>query len=92
MRQEQFCKEALILNVEPLREHQLGAPTSLDRTSVVINVKHPECDTGVTGTIVVRSGDKQLAGNLLQTAQKFLGKTVEELGEAEVTDEMLLTF
>jgi len=91
MRQEQFCKEALILNVEPLREHQLGAPTSLDRTSVVINVKHPEYDTGVTGTIVVRSGDKQLAGNLLQTAQKFLGKTVEELGEAEVTDEMLLT-
>jgi len=59
---------------------------------VVINVKHPEYDTGVTGTIVVRSGDKQLAGNLLQTAQKFLGKTVEELGEAEVTDEMLLTF
>ncbi len=24
MRQEQFCKEALILNVEPLREHQAG--------------------------------------------------------------------
>jgi hypothetical protein len=83
MRQEQFCKEAVILKVwsEALPNH----------SSVVINVRHPEYPTGVTGTIIVRSGDKKLASNLLQTAQEFLGKTVEELGEAPVTDEMLLT-
>lgn len=80
MRQEQFCKEAVILKVVELR----------DRTGVMIDVKHPEYVTEqLTGNIIVR--DKQLAGNLLQTTQEFLGKTIEELGEAEVTDEMLLT-
>jgi hypothetical protein len=80
MRQEQFGKEAVILKVwsEPLPNH----------SSVVINVKHPEYSTGVTGSITVL--DKKLASNLLQTAQKFIGKTVEQLGEAEVTDEVCL--
>jgi hypothetical protein len=80
MRQEQFCKEAVILKVwsEPLPNH----------SSVVFNVKHPKYPTGVTGSITL--SDKQLASNLLQTAQEFLGKTVEKLDEAEVTDEMFL--
>jgi hypothetical protein len=80
MRQEEFCKEAVILKVwsEPLPNH----------FSVVINVKHPEYPTGVMGSITV--SDKKLATNLLQIAQEFLGKTVEKLEEAEVTDAMFL--
>jgi hypothetical protein len=84
--------QAVILNVEKLRQHQLGAPSSLDQRSVVIHAENSEDVTEMTGTTILLSvPDKMLATNLLQTAQKFLGKTVEELRDSDVTDEMLLT-
>ncbi|SRR6266436_4288309 len=59
---------------------------SSDLTGVVIIAKHPN---GMTGMTVLSVGDKKLASNLLQTAQKFHEKRFEELREAEVTDGML---
>jgi hypothetical protein len=59
---------------------------SLDRTGVVIHAKHPN---GMAGTTILSVGDKKLASNLLQTAQKFREKRFEQLEQAEVTDEML---
>ncbi len=40
---------------------------------------------------IIPVGDEKLAGNLLQTAQKFVEKTFGDLVEADVTNEMLLT-
>ncbi len=73
-------RQAMIVDVE----------LSRDRAGVAIHAKHPDA-TGMTGTTIIPVGDEKLAGNLLQTAQKFVEKTFGDLVEADVTNEMLLT-
>jgi hypothetical protein len=68
----------------------VGVEISRDRTGVVIHAEHPDTPER-TGTTILSMGDKRLASNLLQTAQKFREKTFEELEAAEVTYEMSLT-
>jgi hypothetical protein len=78
LRQDQFCAEARIQKIARLR----------DRDGVRIFVSHPDYLGELVGTTTART--KELADNLLTTAEQFRGKTVEELGEAEVTSELLL--
>jgi hypothetical protein len=62
----------------------------IDRCGVLIFVNHPEYKgEGLSGVIIVPS--KALASNLARTVKQFLGKTIAQLGEAEVNDLLELT-
>jgi hypothetical protein len=75
--QEKFCREAVITNSTEL----------IHRTGVLIDVSHPEFSgERVTGVLIVES--KSLARNLARTLENFKGRTVDQLGEAEVNDDL----
>ena len=79
LRQESFCNTAIVKSVVELR----------DRCGVLIDVSHPDYpEERVSGVVIVSS--KPLAANLLKTAQQALGRSVEELGDTEVTADLLL--
>jgi hypothetical protein len=55
---------------------------------VLIHVSHPEYpDEGMTGVVIVMN--KSLAANLLTCVKKTLGKSVDDLGDLDVTDNLL---
>ncbi len=59
-----------------------------DRCGVLFTLSHPDWEDQVTATIVVPDKLQALAANLLKTAQAFVGKTVEQLGEEDVTSDL----
>lgn len=78
IRQDTFCKAATIEKAVELR----------DRCGVLIDVTHPEYPgERICGVVIVAT--KPLAASVLRTIQAALGKSVEELGDTEVTDELL---
>lgn len=82
MRREEFARQATIDSAIEIRE----------RCGVLINVSHPEyAGERVTGTFTFREDtpeNRKLAENLVKVVERFRGKTVEELGEAEVNDDL----
>jgi hypothetical protein len=77
IRREEFARLAIIECAVVLR----------DQCGVLLNVSHPEYSGRVSGTLCFlaeTAKNRTLAKNLVKVAELFRGKTVEELGEAEV--------
>jgi len=80
---EQLCAATIVNAVETRR-----------RCGVLLTVSHPEYPEGhVHATIIAPDGlsrSNLLATNLAEAALGFVGKTVEQLGEADVTADLQL--
>jgi hypothetical protein len=66
-----------------------SAAGTRDRHGVLFTISHPDWEGKVRPTTTVPDklpAAEVLAANLLKTAQEFVGKTVEQLGETDVTD------
>jgi hypothetical protein len=80
LRREEFARQAIINRTAQLR----------GQCGVLLDVSHPEYGERITGKFIFEEDttkNRVLSKNLLKVVERFHGKTVKELGGAEVSED-----